>query len=1086
MDTPRLLRRLLDAHDLLREPRSQAFLAQAVLDLVSEAAGIPFGCVVLCPDPDSPFQLLALNGATWNNATGAFFHANSRSVADLQRDRGLVGLTFAHQSGLVMAPPAQTGLPMRQPPPTAMIGLPFQATPTLSGVIALAGRPTEDPAELLDLLQPAAETLGRLLAAPAPASSPTATRAANAPRQDALEEALSRGDAIIRTMPDAVISIGVDGLIRSANPATERIFGYPPDELLGQPISLLLPASDHDVPDEMATGDARFFGSEHSLTGRRHDGSLFPMEITIARGRFDGRPIFIWIARDITALRQAEMEREKFFNITPELLCIATYDGYFLRVNDAWSHTLGYTAAELTTVPYIDFVHPSDRPGTVAESTHIIRTAFTDRFENRYRHKDGSYRWLQWVAVGLPDENRIFAAARDITGQRRLEAQIETTNEALRRYSAGLKRLHQISARKHDDYHALVSDYLAAGCSFFTMTTGIVSHIDGVTSITEAVHADANSIPVGSRRLLANTLCAEVVRERRTLAYASPEAFPPNARAAVGVPPASWISAPIWLDQAIYGTLSFSSTTPRSQPFHDFELEIIELMAESIGRFLAYHHAERDKQQAARERERLVEILEASPDLVAMFEPRGDLLFLNKAGRRLLGLPQRGPLHGLRFDQHLAPDALDDFHNDALPHATAHGVHTAESTVLSHDDGPVPVAQVLVAHRDGDGLLTHFSVVQHDIRVLKEVDRLKNEFVSTVSHELRTPLTSLRGSLGLLTAGIMGPLPDNVLELLNIAQNNAERLIRLINDILDLEKIASGKMEFDFEELDLAELLQTTARELHGAAFDAHVQLDNRIDAPLRIIADRDRIQQVFTNLIGNAIKFSPPGTTVHLDAHYRPGGLVRVEVADEGPGVPTESRDRIFDKFQQGDGTDARKKGGTGLGLTICKAIVDGHDGTIGVIDNPPRGARFFVEFASTRPTEHLTAVARSGELILIVEDDAGLCDVLWEMLQSEHHHLATARTLKAARTLLASQRPALILLDVELPDGNGLHLLDDLPPTHTPHVIVLSSHDRSPERHHPAIDDWIVKPFTLDQLLEHIHRFLAEAPAPPDRNTP
>jgi PAS domain S-box-containing protein len=230
-----------------------------------------------------------------------------------------------------------------------------------------------------------------------------------------------------------------------------------------------------------------------------------------------------------------------------------------------------------------------------------------------------------------------------------------------------------------------------------------------------------------------------------------------------------------------------------------------------------------------------------------------------------------------------------------------------------------------------------------DITETKRIDRMKTEFVSTVSHELRTPLTSIRGSLGLLAGGVAGPLPAAAENLVEIATANCERLIRLINDILDTEKIESGRMRMDLKVLELKALVQQALAATEGFSSQHQVRLVLRApEGAMRASVDADRFIQVVTNLLSNAIKFSPAHGAVEVTLS-REAERARIEVRDRGPGIPAEFRGRIFERFSQADSSDRRAKGGSGLGLNISKAIVESLGGTIGFTTEPGRGTTFF-----------------------------------------------------------------------------------------------------------------------------------------------
>ncbi len=227
----------------------------------------------------------------------------------------------------------------------------------------------------------------------------------------------------------------------------------------------------------------------------------------------------------------------------------------------------------------------------------------------------------------------------------------------------------------------------------------------------------------------------------------------------------------------------------------------------------------------------------------------------------------------------------------------------------------------------------------------REIEKVKSDFVAIVSHELRTPLTSIRGSLGLIEGGVAGEVPPRASQMVAIARANADRLIRLVNDMLDLSKIEAGGVELRIVPLDPGELLDAVFAEIRGVADASRVRLV-RAGSPgaPRCLGDRDRVLQVLNNLLSNAIKVTPPEGAVEAAVGPGEDGRVRFEVRDQGPGIPAAEIHRIFDKFRQVDPA-GRDRSGTGLGLPICKAILEEHEGAIGVDSEPGRGSTFWFE---------------------------------------------------------------------------------------------------------------------------------------------
>ncbi|MDH5233646.1 MAG: ATP-binding protein [Gemmatimonadota bacterium] len=309
--------------------------------------------------------------------------------------------------------------------------------------------------------------------------------------------------------------------------------------------------------------------------------------------------------------------------------------------------------------------------------------------------------------------------------------------------------------------------------------------------------------------------------------------------------------------------------------------------------------------------------------------------------------------------------------------------------------------------------------LQDDIEKLTELERLKRDFVSTVSHELRTPLTSIRGALGLILGGKVGDVPPRGLDLLQIAKLNTDRLIRLINDILDVEKMDSGQIEVRRDRLHLRPLVQTTLAGIEAFAREhgTEVRLVSPPEADVEIVGDADRIVQVFTNLVSNAVKYSPDSGVVDVSITVD-GDRVSVRVRDHGPGIAPEFAGRIFGRFQQSADPAMHRSGGTGLGLSIAKAIVELHGGRIGFESAEGGGTVFWVTLPAVAPLER---VADPRRAILIIEDDPSMRDVLVAQFESLARPIPV-QSAEAAQALLEREEVAAIIVDPGLPGMDGL----------------------------------------------------------------
>ncbi|MBC7996703.1 MAG: response regulator [Leptolyngbya sp.] len=377
-----------------------------------------------------------------------------------------------------------------------------------------------------------------------------------------------------------------------------------------------------------------------------------------------------------------------------------------------------------------------------------------------------------------------------------------------------------------------------------------------------------------------------------------------------------------------------------------------------------------------------------------------------------------------------------------------------------------------------DGEIERIYSIGHDITDRKEAETRVSEFYSTVSHELRTPLTSIHASLRLIEGGIAGEVPAKVARLVGIARNESDRLIRLINDILDIRKLEAGRLELKVKSVEVQDLVDHAFSAAQGMAQEAEISLEHQMMFEGKIKCDHDRIVQILANFLSNAIKFSTKGSKVILDVE-RTKNMVRFSVSDEGEGIPEGEMHKLWGRFQQLDSSDTRQKGGTGLGLAISKGLAEQHGGSVGVASEVGRGTTFWVELPILENSARATASdlkSYSLARVLMVEDDQELSKLIKHMLRKEGFDLEVAGSLSEADELLKEFTPRAIILDIHLPDGNGLAWLRDKQAKNSQFAIptvVLSGNDRpQAESGTPMIMDWLIKPVE-DKQLERALRF-------------
>ena len=420
-------------------------------------------------------------------------------------------------------------------------------------------------------------------------------------------------------------------------------------------------------------------------------------------------------------------------------------------------------------------------------------------------------------------------------------------------------------------------------------------------------------------------------------------------------------------------------------------------------------------------------------------------------------------------------------------------------TWLTGPDGTLPVtvmSQTLETREEPPRVFHEFSApvqgdpgrvigriyVYRDITKETEVDRMKSEFIATVSHELRTPMTSIKGSLGLVLGGATGEIPEDAKELLSIAQNNTDRLIRLINDILDISRLEAGKMEIRPQPLSVAEAVHRSILEIQAVADQRRVTINTRLPEDLpRVLADADRLEQVLVNLLSNAIKFSNPGMQVTITAG-RDDRYVWIRVEDQGIGIPPEHRERIFEKFHRVDNASTRRTGGTGLGLAICKAIVEEHGGRIWVESEVGKGSAFtFTLPAEPALSRAQVPVELGSKTVLVVDDDPDIVRLITMSLEQEGFQTIGATSGEDALDVLKSRRVDAITLDLLMPGLAGLEVVAELkkdPATANIPVVIVSAYTsgNTAELLESGIAGVIGKPIDEGRLVSTIRSVLGD----------
>lgn len=903
--------------------------------------------------------------------------------------------------------------------------------------------------------------------------------------------------------------------------------------------------------------------------------------------------------------RRQNEEARHFFSLALDLFCIAGFDGYFKRLNPAWSKTLGFTEEELLARPFLDFVHPDDQADTLEAAAQLIAGTQVASFENRYCCKDGTYRWLLWNATALPDQQLIYAVAYDITKQKQTAealwasearyrsvidhiqevifqtdavgrwtllnpAWTEMTGFSLAesighhfldfvypddqqsnielfqtlaagdseycrhevRYltrSGGFRwfevyarlaldadgqivgtagTLNDISERKRTEAALQRRDAILEAVSFaaklFLTTDSWEEHIQEVlgrlghaADVSRVYifenHFDQHNTVLVSQRFewtadgiapqidnpeLQNLPYREVgfarwvdMLSKGELIYGHVRSFPPDEHEILASQDIlSLVVVPIFVGSVWWGIIGFDQCQ-NEHAWSATEVDALKTATSTLGAAIQREWA----QAALRSSETTNRaLLNAIPDM--MFRISHDGFFLDyKSAREEELLVSPTEFIGQQVFDILPPTLAQQLMQAVVQALQTNTVQIFEYQVTMQDRLQDYEARIVVS-----GAAETLAIVRN-ITERKKMERMKNEFISTVSHELRTPLTSIRGSLGLITGGVAGELPPRVRTMVDIAYKNSERLVRLINDILDIEKIASGKMVFDLKPIELMPLIEQVveANRAYAAEFGVTLMLEQHLSDVI-INTDSDRLTQVLTNLLSNAAKFSPRDDTVIISV-VRQEHAIRVAITDHGPGIAEAFRDQIFQKFAQADSSDTRQKSGTGLGLSISKAIVERLGGTIGFETSPGHGTTFYFDlprWSEVVPSIIEQTDASLSTRVLICEDDQDVALLLRLLLKQSGFIADTASNATQAKQLLTQNTYAAMVLDLILPDQDGVSLIRELRQDEQLRclpIVVVSA--RAQEGRNEVnggafgVIDWLDKPVNQDRLTSAIN---------------
>ncbi len=506
---------------------------------------------------------------------------------------------------------------------------------------------------------------------------------------------------------------------------------------------------------------------------------------------------------------------------------------------------------------------------------------------------------------------------------------------------------------------------------------------------------------------------------------------------------------------------------------------LIQEQADRLGDMLRMQQTEASKTRA---------ILEGIADGVVVTDTDGRIILFNDAAERILGVPRNVVMNE---NVHALPATLSAGAEMAarglaavsrwVGVATRQRPQMEERFAVGNKVASVRVAPVMM----GDELLGTVALFR-DISKEVEAERVKNEFISTVSHELRTPMTSIKGYTDLLFMQAAGPITDAQRKFLTVIKSNADRLATLVNDLLDISRIETGRIRLDRQPTDAAKVIQDVVTALSKQADEKQLTVTTRIKSPLPpVYADRDRLTQILTNLVDNACRYTPAGGKITVSAR-RVSDKVQIDVTDTGIGISPEDQKKVFDRFYRADHPVVQETGGTGLGLAIVKSFVEMHGGTIWLKSELGKGSTFSFTMPIAvfdqplPPREEVTEEAEpigAGKRILVVEDEPDIANLVAHHLREEGYEVSTCGRGDEVMDIALREKPHLITLDIRLPGKDGFEVLGELkahPETSEIPVVILSIVPDPDRAYRLGAVDYLGKPVDEKRLVNTIHSIL------------
>ena len=875
--------------------------------------------------------------------------------------------------------------------------------------------------------------------------------------QQALQQQEERYRELVESATDIIYRADPRGYFTYANRIALHVMGYSEQELIGKRyLELILPEF---------RAEAEQFYKLQVLQGTPNTYFEFPVQtktgavIWLGQNlqllQRDGRVSGVQaVARNITKQRLAEEERDQFFALSLDLLCLTGFDGYFKRVNSSWKKILGIESDELLSKPFLDFVHPEDRGKTENEFRRAVQGGQVVGFATRFRCSDGTFKWIEWSATADSKRQLIYADGRDVTERIRIETDVK---ESEFRYRILADNATDIISRLTPDGIYL---YVSPACK----------QLLGFEQKEMVGHSALNFFHPDDR------IKAQIAQHKdKDL----PEVFSNVYR--LRCKDGSYV----WVEST--GKAVVDQSTGRTT-------EIITVSRNITLRKAAEHNLAESEQ-------RLAQIIETVQEGITLSDEKGNFEVFNSAMEQLTGYTMSEANASGDFSRVLYPDKDRRQHAlDGLKALLERGRHSEqESTIVSKNGKELTLLvttnlvefrgrqMFLSAYRDITQRKKAEEALQRAKEAAEEATRAKSEFLAVMSHEIRTPMNSVVGMTDLL---LQTSLTEEQHEFVETIRVGGESLLTVINDILDFSKIESGKIEFEERPLEVKTCIEEVLDLLAHKALEKGLDLIYWIDpnVPPYIIGDVLRLRQILVNLVNNAIKFTDQGEVfVSVTLTWKLGDqlALKFSVKDTGIGISSDKVDRLFKAFSQVDSSMTRKYGGTGLGLAISQRLTELMGGNIWAESEPRKGSTFtFTIKSSTPPADIMLPKVYlrskvpelSGKRVLVVDDNETNLMILRMYCENWGMVPRTSTSPQKALEWVRKGDPFdVAILDMMIPEMDGLELAKELRALRSRESLPLILCSSSG---HSAIDSdagklfsaILTKPIKQDQVFENL----------------